>query len=234
MLTPVDRRPVTQIVFQQLLSLLEHGAYTPGDQLPTEQRLMRDLGVSRPPVREALNALVAMGLAEKRQGSGYYVRSLPLHSFLTSESARFLDMRGHVADLIEARTMLEVEIVALVAKRTSDADLEPLRDWVRRAHKAVDEDAYTIWYSAEFHTILAQLSGNNVLGHLVEFLHRLSIQETENRPYHHFDAHHELAIHSQLLACLEGHDEARAREALLQHIRDSTGNPGTPSGEPGA
>ncbi|QKG18939.1 GntR family transcriptional regulator [Actinomadura verrucosospora] len=45
----------------------------PGDALPSERRLVEDLGVSRPTLRQAVDGLVAEGLLERRHGSGTYV-----------------------------------------------------------------------------------------------------------------------------------------------------------------
>ncbi|WP_264159771.1 GntR family transcriptional regulator [Actinomadura montaniterrae] len=60
-----------QAVRRELLAMLED--LEPGDALPSERRLVEDLGVSRPTLRQAVDGLVAEGLLERRHGSGTYV-----------------------------------------------------------------------------------------------------------------------------------------------------------------
>ncbi|WP_281382815.1 GntR family transcriptional regulator [Actinomadura verrucosospora] len=60
-----------QAVRRELLAMLDD--LEPGDALPSERRLVEDLGVSRPTLRQAVDGLVAEGLLERRHGSGTYV-----------------------------------------------------------------------------------------------------------------------------------------------------------------
>jgi len=215
MLTRISRQPVTDIVLHQLLRLLEDGELNPGDQLPTENTLMNEMGVSRPPVREALNTLVGMGLIEKRRGSGYYVRSVRLDQFLESKATLFLDLRGQRRDLREARMMLEAEIAAKLARDGTDKEIQVLWDWLEKARLAVQRRQYTIESSAEFHSLLAKLTGNSILPLLVEFLHRLSMQ---NLSIMSFKPEREIALHEDLIRVLELRDEHAAREGMRAHI----------------
>jgi DNA-binding FadR family transcriptional regulator len=215
MLERISRQPVTDVVLHQLLRLLEEGTLKPGDQLPTENTLMTEMGVSRPPVREALNTLVGMGLIEKSHGRGYYVRSVSLDQFLESKTTLFLDLRGQRRDLQEARMMLEVEILVKLARDGTDGEIQALWDWLAEARQAVQLQQYTIEQSAEFHTLLAKLTGNCILPLLVEFLHRLSMQ---NLSVQDFDPEKELKLHEQLIRIIESHDDNKAREGMRSHI----------------
>ena len=49
-----------------------------GDRLPTEASLVKQFGVSRTVVREAVSRLKSLGLVESRQGSGAFVKDLGL------------------------------------------------------------------------------------------------------------------------------------------------------------
>lgn len=84
----------------------------PGTALPSERALAQALALSRMTIRKALEELVAVGLVEKRQGSGTYIRELPVEQTIDrlagfSEEAaqlgfrprsRFLDVSTHPAD----------------------------------------------------------------------------------------------------------------------------------------
>src|SRR5690348_11409090 len=66
-------RPVTVFdsVFDQLSALLASGAFASGDRLPSERELAEQLHVSRPSMREALEALRAQGAIEVRSRATY-------------------------------------------------------------------------------------------------------------------------------------------------------------------
>lgn len=59
--------------FQYIYRLILEGAVLPGDKLPTERSIAETLGISRNSTREALSIFLAMGMIERRQGSGNYV-----------------------------------------------------------------------------------------------------------------------------------------------------------------
>lgn len=59
--------------FQYIYRLILDGTAKPGDKLPTERAISETLGISRNSTREALSIFLAMGMIERRQGSGNYV-----------------------------------------------------------------------------------------------------------------------------------------------------------------
>ena len=61
-------------VFERLLSDIVSGVHPAGSRLPAERELSRQLGASRPTLREALRRLGEWNLVEPRRGSGVVVR----------------------------------------------------------------------------------------------------------------------------------------------------------------
>src|ERR1700682_6560915 len=72
-LQAVDNRRLYRQIADQMAALIEKGEYGPAQRLPPERDLAKQLGVSRPSVREALIALEVEGYVEVRVGSGVYV-----------------------------------------------------------------------------------------------------------------------------------------------------------------
>lgn len=110
----------------QVRKLLETEVITslrPGDAIPSERELVRELQVSRVTVRQAIADLVAQGRLEKSQGRGTYVTGpridsrLHLMSFSREMRARGLEPQTRVLDACE------VEATPLVAERL-EIDLE--------------------------------------------------------------------------------------------------------------
>jgi len=69
----IEPRRLYRQIADQIRALIRSREFPPGTRLPPERDLARQLGVSRPSVREALIALEVEGLVEVRIGSGIYV-----------------------------------------------------------------------------------------------------------------------------------------------------------------
>src|SRR4051812_19294102 len=123
-LQAVDNRRLYRQIADQIAALIERGEYGMGARLPPERDLARQLGVSRPSVREALIALEVEGYVEVRVGSGVYVVGLHPESAaaaeLTADSGPF--------ELIRARWLIEAECAALAAKAATRAQVRAMED----------------------------------------------------------------------------------------------------------
>src|SRR6187399_2252016 len=111
-LQAVENRRLYRQIADQIAALIERGEYAPGSRLPPERDLAKQLGVSRPSVREALIALEVEGLVEVRIGSGIYVQP-------GNEDAGVGDAHEAEAgpyELLRARYVIEAECAALAAK----------------------------------------------------------------------------------------------------------------------
>ena len=143
-LTRMDRarEPISSEVAQVLITHLLGGAYQPGQRLPSERALAGSLGVGRSVVREALKALTLLGLVQVRQGDGTYLQrrgsDLLPYSF---EWGLLLDDH-QLQDTIEARSELEVLLVALAARRRNQEDLDDLTQLLLRMHDADDTESF--------------------------------------------------------------------------------------------
>lgn len=136
-------------IYFQIKSMVVGFRLRPGDRL-NESVLSRELGVSRTPLREALNRLVAEGLIEARPGEGFYCRKL--------------DTEGVYA-LYDLREALEVATVERACKRASEESLAALATWL--AEMGMDVSGLTVAEACErdeaFHVKIAELSGNPLL-----------------------------------------------------------------------
>lgn len=107
-LQPINRRSVSEDVFDQIITDVLSGEMQPGDPLPSERRLAEVLGVSRPAVREALKKLTAAGLVEIRQGDTTTVRDFRRHAGL--DLLPRLLVRGGELDPTVVRSILETRL----------------------------------------------------------------------------------------------------------------------------
>jgi GntR family transcriptional regulator, transcriptional repressor for pyruvate dehydrogenase complex len=138
-------------------ALIVSGSYGPGDRLPSERDLAREIAVSRPALREGIRRLRSGGVLESRRGSGTYVASI--------------DLLG----LFEIRVRLEPLAAERAAQQRNDADLAALaraRDGMR---DCLDDPAGYDSADATFHAMVARASGSSVLVSTLEMLTELGM-----------------------------------------------------------
>jgi DNA-binding GntR family transcriptional regulator len=148
--------PLRDQVYDALERLIIDGTLAPGQRL-TEGDLAERLGVSRNPVREALNGLSRAGWVELRPRHGAYVRR---------QTAREGDEFFHV------RRMLEIESARLAASRAAADTVRFLRELLAEGWDALDDKDQERLLSANsrFHAAVVELSGNSVLAEMLGLL----------------------------------------------------------------
>jgi DNA-binding FadR family transcriptional regulator len=119
-------REQMRLVFRAILA----GEYEPGERLPSEEDLQRQLGVSRGVVREALRALEERGVVVVRHGSGQLVTEPSDWNVLDRELfAELVASRGGerlIAEVTECRLIAEVDVARLAATRATAGDHQRL------------------------------------------------------------------------------------------------------------
>ncbi|WP_051581624.1 GntR family transcriptional regulator [Pseudonocardia acaciae] len=141
--------PLRESVQAAILDMIVSRELEPGRHL-VENELATLLGVSRQPVREALQSLQNDGWVELRPGHGAYVHAP------TAEEADHL---------LGVRRLLESESAALAARHAGPDGVARLREIYRRGVEALDADDVdtVVACNAELHAEVARLSGNAVL-----------------------------------------------------------------------
>lgn len=154
-----------QTVTAQLREMIREGEITASDRL-SEVRLAADLGVSRTPVRDALNALEKEGLLTYEANRGHAVRAFSIHDLL---------------DAFDLRATLEGMVCRLVAERGLQADVRAaLQSCLDRAETLLDGPDWhrtqqRAWFKLNqvFHETLQECAGNRFLTTAIRQTRRL-------------------------------------------------------------
>jgi DNA-binding FadR family transcriptional regulator len=204
-----------QGIADQIVALINQGAFPPGTRLPGERELAERFNVSRVTIREAAIALQAVGVLKIKTGSGIYVSEL---------SDRTDDALPKVSalELTEARSLFESEAAALAAPVISDATLAKL-DTLLEAMAAEDDDEKSTEIDREFHMTIASASGNAAITHVIHTLWRLRTELPEVKYTHESVCHHDGRTrqdeHAAVVEALRKHDPQGARLAMRQHFQ---------------
>lgn len=129
---PVVRRPVSEVVFEDLRAAILSGEYAAADPLPPERELSEAFAVNRHAVREALKRLQQSGLVAVHHGGATRVLDwrrtagldLLAHLPFAGEAAAVPDQ---LRSVLEARRSIGVDVAGLAAERAAAADVADLR-----------------------------------------------------------------------------------------------------------
>lgn len=168
--TPVSTGRVSADIVEQIKRAIYERKLSPGDQLPSERDLTKQLGVSRVSVRDALRMLEANGLIEVRVGArgGAFVTAPPPDLVGEGMANMLLLASVSPADVTELRLIFELALLPLACERRTGDDLRELDDVCDRAEASLKAGAYDVKLSAAFHTRLAESTHNAAVGLFAE------------------------------------------------------------------
>ena len=225
-LQTVEPQRLYRQIAEQLRSLIAGGEFTPGSRLPAERDLAKQLGVSRPSVREALIALEVEGWVEVRTGSGVYV----LRRAGTRRGApRPRDDRAEWGplELMRARRVVEGEIAALAAaQRQAQAHRRPCRaPWTQMREEA-DAGIVPLAGDGPSTPPSPQACGNVVLLETVQGYWDARSGPLFERLGDYFENRRRpgacaIAEHEAVLEAIRAHDPGAARAAMQPHMDKS-------------
>lgn len=163
--TEVRAPKTAELVAAQLRRQIVKGELRQGDALPPETVLVEQFGVSRPTLREAFRVLEAELLISVRRGARGGAR---VHTPNVDVAARYaglvLEHRGTtLADVYQARSIIEPPCAALLARSRTDEQLRRLWADVKRAEAVIDDPNRLIRIHTEFHALLVEFAGNQTL-----------------------------------------------------------------------
>jgi DNA-binding FadR family transcriptional regulator len=224
-MTVIRRRKLYEDIAQHLEQRIRDQSVAPGDQLPSERDLMREFGVGRPAVREALFHLQKMGLVELRSG-GRARATRPTPKIVVESlagTARYLLAEPDgVRHFQEARTFFEMGLARYAAEHATDEDLSDLRDALEANRQSLGDVDRFERTDVEFHHILAVIPRNPIFQAihaaiaewLVEQRHVTLTYPGQNETAYKF--------HAQIYEAIAARDPDRAERVIRAHLDQVT------------
>lgn len=215
---PVRQRRIYQDIVRQIHDLIAERHLQPGDRLPAERELAETLSVSRTSVREALRVLDAVGLVEVRSGDGTFIRSAqaPVDPAVWG----LLPERRFLLDLLQARRIVEEEIVALAVYNATGDDLDQMQGLLNRRERELADGKTGLETDLLFHQMVAEATRNPVLVSIVRTLNEMWLQSREATGRTPTSPQKAQEFHQAIVEAIRMRDEALARGLMHRHMED--------------
>src|SRR5512136_1314056 len=214
MFNSIKHTKISEEIADQIKRLIIDGKLRPGDRLPPERELVKEFGVSRPSLREALNTLVGMGFLETK-GKRTFIKSVASESVQNPLSLLIKADTQKIFDLIEVRKAIEVWGASLAAQRASKEDIKHLARIIKEMKKAFDEGRSWEKQDADFHLGIAQATHNTIQTHIMSTIYDL-LRESMARVFKDRSKVKKLLDHhDRIFNAIETHSPDKARERTL-------------------
>ena len=184
---PLTKKKIFDEVYDQLISLISNGKLKPGEQLPPERVLAKDLKVSRQSIREALKKAESKGLIKVRQGEGTFILSAASDLMESPFLTMMTEEVGKIYEFIEIRKLIEVWCAEKAAEFTTAKELKKMEKALSEMERLIDSREILGKPDIDFHIAIAEASHNTLMVHMMAtikqiFLSMFKISNFTRRP----------------------------------------------------
>lgn len=195
------QKPPQKDAYAMILDAIDVGVFRPGDRL-VESDLAERFGVSRTPIREALQRLETQSLLA-RDGRSLIVASLD---------------HNQMAELYVVRSELEALAARLAARHATVEEIQVLREMIEDDRRLLDDPNALSQANRRFHRQLHLASHNRYLVQQLDLVYRSMALMATTSLAAEGRSEDALAEHTAIVDAIAGRDEEAAYEALKAHI----------------
>lgn len=200
--------------------IVVEGKLAPGEKLPNELDLSRELGVSRTTLRDALRSLTTQGILEVRRGKGTFVAERAE----TSGALDFSELRrikGQLRDLFELRSLVEPPAARLACRRATEKELADILSRGAEVERCIRSGEDRTGADQEFHAAIVRAAHNEAMMRLMPIISQAV--ETAVAAGSHAEqlAEDTLRDHALLMDFFRKRDESGAGHAMAIHMHHS-------------
>jgi DNA-binding GntR family transcriptional regulator len=196
------------IVYENLKKRIINHQLKPGEPL-NESVLTKELGISKTPIREALQQLEKEGFIENIPGKGSFVSRISIQD---------------IREIFEIREILECEVVKRAAMKSDPDKIGGIRKKFETESNGDKNSRDQFKAGDRIHTFIFESFGNK---RLLEYYKRLQEHIIRMRLYFFNQLHQERSgqsfkEHLEIMDALIAQDPPRAEKAMRDHLRNST------------
>lgn len=208
---------------ESFMSDVREGVYSPGERLPSHEKLQEIFGVSRNTLREALNRLGSMGVLRIVHGSGTFVNEFDAASSINNLISLLKLKDAALAEVIEARIFIEEKTARLAAERATPAEKQEIAALLAEMEGRVTRPDRFASLDTRFHQLIAACAHNPVLQEffaIIGGLMRAQHVEIARMPQVSRLSHE---LHAGIFRHIERGDGAAAAALMRRHIEQAYG-----------
>lgn len=192
----------------------------PGEKLPNEVDLARELGVSRTTLREAIHTLTSQGLLEVRRGRGTFVTLEADH--INDYGFSHLDqVRGQLKDLFELRRIFEPSAARLACQRATEEEMADILAKGEAVDHCIRSGLDRTQADRDFHAAIVRATHNEYMMRLLPMINQAVASAVENGEQKEQLAEDTRRDHALIMDFFQKRDALGAEHAMAIHMHHS-------------
>lgn len=161
----IVRVPLQSEIIKFIQDYIKEEGLVAGDKLPSQAELLDMIGVSRTSLREAVKTLEAKNVVEVLNGKGIYVKDNDSNSMITY--LNFVEEKETLLETVEARKILEKEILKLVIRNITDEELQNLGEVVTVMMEKYYRGEQNTEDDRKFHYLIYEYAHNRIMYQMI-------------------------------------------------------------------
>ena len=225
LMDPMNSKSIVDQIITRITNAIINGELLPGQRIPTETELCESMHVGRNSVREAIKALVAMGVLNIRRAEGTFVAEGFSDRMLDPMVYGLILEGGNSTAMIELRRLFEVGILKLAIEKSSEEDVQKMQKSLAELRTVTEKPSNKneiLDADIKFHKSLESAVHNPLVEKISVVIERLS-RATRVRAVDHFIKNNELSemveMHEQILKVIKEKDETAVSEVIDEHYK---------------
>ena len=223
-LKSIKKETMADLIIDQILHMIEEGAFVPGQKLPSEKEFAAIFSVSRPTIHEAMRSLVNMGIVNVRRGDGSYLNDSVK---LMSEHLKTTHLlnRYSYSEVVDTRLALETQNAYLAAQNATQEDLDKLEEAYRKIEASLDYSVRDFHSTdLEFHLAIADCAKNRFMKEMLHAISDLTVMMNVSIPTGYEIRKQSIASSRRIVDAITSRNGELARQIMYEHIADTGDN----------
>ena len=225
LLSPMNSKSIVDQIIERLTGTIMRGELKPGQKIPTEAELSESMHVARNSVREAIKALVSMGVLVIRRSEGTFVADGFSDKMLDPMVYGLVLEGGSTPAVVELRRIVEVGVLQLAVEKASDDDIRMLTQafdsFARIVRENPNDSQMLLNADMAFHQRIQRIVANPMVERIQQVIERVS-SPTRVRATEQFmrsgEIEHMIELHHQLLMVIRDRDSASVGRVMDDHF----------------
>ena len=209
---------LSEMIADDILSMITvEKKYMPGDKLPNENELSRELNVNRATLREAIKILTTNDILEIRRGIGTFVKENTNIEDYAGVSA-FKSQHVDIKDLYEMRMLIEPEAAYFATMRATEAEMNNILKYGDIVEKKIIDNTDRTLEEQEFHKAIAKATHNMYMNKLIPALLQviyIAVKVTQSNEELRIET---IRDHRLVMDFMSQRDAEGARTAMRLHM----------------
>lgn len=213
---PVKTGSVSKLVFERIKEALINKELVPGDYLPSETELAKNLGVGKSSVREAVKMLEAMGVVEVRQGNGTIISDHTDRNSINSLIFQLILENGSEKDVLDLRKMFETSYTIMAMNNATKEDVSKIEKTIEIFDKNINAGKQEVDDDLNFHYAILESTHNPfviIIGDSILQLFKTSIYKSVKQM-----PDIALADHISIFNAFRKKDERELTDAIVKSL----------------